>query len=170
MKIYTYLLCLFLFSFTDLPKFGEPLHNSTIPIGREAILSCVVDNLQTYKVRAFPRYIFFFYLLDKTLFFYLDTRSWMFLVVCQIIYETRKKAQQIEIRHVKNGVATNEINSKLHVHLTLNSFSKNRRNSAYNYRAKKADENSDVKQKRALFRIRITGKPILGNRIRKASL
>lgn len=60
MKIYTYLLCLFLFSFTDLPKFGEPLHNSTIPIGREAILSCVVDNLQTYKVRAFPRYIFFF--------------------------------------------------------------------------------------------------------------
>ena len=34
----------------DLPKFGEPLQNLTIPVGREALLSCVVDNLQTYKV------------------------------------------------------------------------------------------------------------------------
>ncbi|XP_017474591.1 PREDICTED: uncharacterized protein LOC108365142, partial [Rhagoletis zephyria] len=33
----------------DLPKFGEPLQNVTIPVGREAILQCVVDNLQTYK-------------------------------------------------------------------------------------------------------------------------
>ncbi|XP_055298956.1 neurotrimin-like isoform X2 [Sitodiplosis mosellana] len=34
----------------DLPKFGEPLQNLTIPVGREALLSCVVDNLQTYKI------------------------------------------------------------------------------------------------------------------------
>lgn len=34
----------------DLPKFGEPLQNVTIPVGREAILQCVVDNLQTYKI------------------------------------------------------------------------------------------------------------------------
>lgn len=40
----------FIFFFTDLPKFGEPLQNITIPVGREALLSCVVDNLQTYKV------------------------------------------------------------------------------------------------------------------------
>ncbi|XP_031623888.1 neurotrimin-like [Contarinia nasturtii] len=33
----------------DLPKFGEPLQNITVPVGREALLSCVVDNLQTYK-------------------------------------------------------------------------------------------------------------------------
>lgn len=42
---------LFFFFFpSDLPKFGEPLQNITIPVGREALLSCVVDNLQTYKV------------------------------------------------------------------------------------------------------------------------
>lgn len=47
--LYVYLF--FLSSFlTDLPKFGEPLQNLTIPVGREALLSCVVDNLQTYKV------------------------------------------------------------------------------------------------------------------------
>ncbi|XP_037913495.1 neurotrimin isoform X1 [Hermetia illucens] len=34
----------------DLPKFGEPLQNVTAPVGREAILQCVVDNLQTYKI------------------------------------------------------------------------------------------------------------------------
>ncbi|XP_054083591.1 basement membrane-specific heparan sulfate proteoglycan core protein-like [Zeugodacus cucurbitae] len=34
----------------DLPKFGEPLHNVTIPVGREAVMQCVVDNLQTYKI------------------------------------------------------------------------------------------------------------------------
>lgn len=33
-----------------MPKFGESMHNMTIPVGREAILACVVDNLQTYKV------------------------------------------------------------------------------------------------------------------------
>ncbi|KAL5279047.1 LSAMP.2 family protein [Megaselia abdita] len=34
----------------DLPKFGEVLQNVTIPVGREAVLQCVVDNLQTYKI------------------------------------------------------------------------------------------------------------------------
>ncbi|XP_037958472.1 neurotrimin [Teleopsis dalmanni] len=34
----------------DLPKFGAPLQNVTIPVGREAVLQCVVDNLQTYKI------------------------------------------------------------------------------------------------------------------------
>ncbi|XP_051858037.1 uncharacterized protein LOC117564504 isoform X2 [Drosophila albomicans] len=34
----------------DLPKFGELLQNVTIPVGREAVLQCVVDNLQTYKI------------------------------------------------------------------------------------------------------------------------
>ncbi|XP_034474800.1 LOW QUALITY PROTEIN: peroxidasin [Drosophila innubila] len=34
----------------DLPKFGELLQNVTIPVDREAVLQCVVDNLQTYKI------------------------------------------------------------------------------------------------------------------------
>ena len=34
----------------DIPKFGEPIQNQTIAVGREAVFSCVVDNLQTYKV------------------------------------------------------------------------------------------------------------------------
>lgn len=53
MKIYLFhiFLLIFLSSFyTDLPKFGEPLQNITIAVGREALLICVVDNLQTYKV------------------------------------------------------------------------------------------------------------------------
>lgn len=40
----------FNFIFTDLPKFGERLQNITVPVGRDAVLICVVDNLQTYKV------------------------------------------------------------------------------------------------------------------------
>ncbi|XP_037032212.1 neurotrimin isoform X2 [Bradysia coprophila] len=34
----------------DLPKFGERLQNITVPVGRDAVLICVVDNLQTYKI------------------------------------------------------------------------------------------------------------------------
>ncbi|KAH8269274.1 hypothetical protein KR018_000401 [Drosophila ironensis] len=34
----------------DLPKFGELLQNVTVPVSREAVLQCVVDNLQTYKI------------------------------------------------------------------------------------------------------------------------
>lgn len=37
-------------SLADLPKFGELLQNVTVPVSREAVLQCVVDNLQTYKV------------------------------------------------------------------------------------------------------------------------
>ncbi|KAG4075487.1 hypothetical protein HA402_003312, partial [Bradysia odoriphaga] len=33
-----------------LPKFGERLQNITVPVGRDAVLICVVDNLQTYKI------------------------------------------------------------------------------------------------------------------------
>lgn len=33
----------------DTPKFGEPIQNQTIAVGREAVFNCVVDNLQTYK-------------------------------------------------------------------------------------------------------------------------
>ncbi|XP_023708684.2 opioid-binding protein/cell adhesion molecule homolog isoform X2 [Cryptotermes secundus] len=35
---------------TDVPKFGEPITNVTVPVGREATLTCVVDDLATYKV------------------------------------------------------------------------------------------------------------------------
>jgi hypothetical protein len=38
------------FPIADIPKFGAPIQNVTVPVGREAVLSCVVDNLQTYKV------------------------------------------------------------------------------------------------------------------------
>jgi hypothetical protein len=34
----------------DTPKFGESIQNQTVAVGREAVFSCVVDNLQTYKV------------------------------------------------------------------------------------------------------------------------
>ncbi|XP_046673781.1 lachesin-like [Homalodisca vitripennis] len=34
----------------DLPMFGAPINNITIPVGREANLVCTVDNLATYKV------------------------------------------------------------------------------------------------------------------------
>jgi len=44
------LLLLLLMVSTDIPKFGEPMQNQTIAVGREAVFSCVVDNLQTYKV------------------------------------------------------------------------------------------------------------------------
>nr|CAD7196090.1 unnamed protein product [Timema douglasi] len=35
----------------NVPKFGEPIINVTVPVGREATLTCVVDDLATYKVR-----------------------------------------------------------------------------------------------------------------------
>nr|CAD7591061.1 unnamed protein product [Timema genevievae] len=34
----------------DVPKFGEPIINVTVPVGREATLTCVVDDLATYKL------------------------------------------------------------------------------------------------------------------------
>lgn len=32
------------------PYFGEPMANVTVPLGREAVLTCVVRNLGQYKV------------------------------------------------------------------------------------------------------------------------
>jgi hypothetical protein len=40
-----------------LPRFAEPIPNVTVTIGRDALLACVVDNLQGFKViwrRSFP--------------------------------------------------------------------------------------------------------------------
>jgi hypothetical protein len=34
----------------DLPKFGKPLNNLTISVGREAVFACIVENLGPYKV------------------------------------------------------------------------------------------------------------------------
>ncbi|XP_076395702.1 neurotrimin isoform X2 [Megachile rotundata] len=34
----------------DLPKFGKPLNNLTVSVGREAIFTCIVENLGPYKV------------------------------------------------------------------------------------------------------------------------
>ncbi|XP_043279848.1 neurotrimin-like [Venturia canescens] len=34
----------------DLPRFGKPLNNLTISVGREAIFTCIVENLGLYKV------------------------------------------------------------------------------------------------------------------------
>lgn len=33
-----------------MPKFGEDLNNLTVPVGREAIFICNIENLATYKV------------------------------------------------------------------------------------------------------------------------
>lgn len=33
-----------------LPDFSEPIRNVTVPLGREAVLSCVISNLAEYKV------------------------------------------------------------------------------------------------------------------------
>ncbi|XP_025074437.1 uncharacterized protein LOC112552749 [Pogonomyrmex barbatus] len=36
------------------PSFSAPITNVTVPVGREAILSCVVANLSTYKALRIP--------------------------------------------------------------------------------------------------------------------
>lgn len=33
-----------------MPKFAEPIINVTVPVGREATLVCIVDDLGSYKV------------------------------------------------------------------------------------------------------------------------
>jgi hypothetical protein len=53
----------------DIPKFGEPIQNQTIAVGREAVFSCVVDNLQTYKVSL------------------MMMLSWLFLGICLIDFD-----------------------------------------------------------------------------------
>nr|CAD7452203.1 unnamed protein product [Timema tahoe] len=40
---------LYIHAKVDVPKFGEPIINVTVPVGREATLTCVVDDLATYK-------------------------------------------------------------------------------------------------------------------------
>ncbi|KAJ8682158.1 hypothetical protein QAD02_017950, partial [Eretmocerus hayati] len=35
---------------STLPVFTEPIHNVTVSVGRDALLSCVVDNLRYFKV------------------------------------------------------------------------------------------------------------------------
>ncbi|CAL7940163.1 unnamed protein product [Xylocopa violacea] len=35
---------------SDLPRFGKPLNNLTVSVGREAIFTCIVENLGPYKV------------------------------------------------------------------------------------------------------------------------
>jgi neurotrimin len=34
----------------DMPKFAESIQNVTVTVGREATLTCVVDDLGSYKV------------------------------------------------------------------------------------------------------------------------
>lgn len=34
----------------DFPRFAEPMPNVTAAVGRDALLACLVDNLQNYKV------------------------------------------------------------------------------------------------------------------------
>ncbi|XP_044726927.1 neurotrimin-like [Chrysoperla carnea] len=41
---------MYLFIVTEIPKFGEQISNITVPVGREAILTCVVDDLGAFKV------------------------------------------------------------------------------------------------------------------------
>lgn len=38
------------------PEFGEPIKNVTVALGREAQLSCIVDNLGNYKVNCLANY------------------------------------------------------------------------------------------------------------------
>lgn len=36
-----------------MPTFAEPITNVTVPVGREATLVCIVDDLGSYKVIAY---------------------------------------------------------------------------------------------------------------------
>lgn len=40
-----------LFAELNLPRFAEPIPNITVTVGKDALLACVVDNLQSYRVR-----------------------------------------------------------------------------------------------------------------------
>jgi hypothetical protein len=39
---------------TAVPQFSESIRNVTVPLGREAVLSCVINNLAEYKVSPHP--------------------------------------------------------------------------------------------------------------------
>lgn len=43
-------MCVIVCRFSAEPKFSAPITNVTAPVGREAILACVVQDLSTYKV------------------------------------------------------------------------------------------------------------------------
>lgn len=40
-----------------MPKFAEPITNVTVPVGREATLVCIVDDLGSYKVSHILKYV-----------------------------------------------------------------------------------------------------------------
>jgi hypothetical protein len=42
---------MFLLFVSDVPKFGQPINNVTIPVARDVTLACVVEDLATYKVK-----------------------------------------------------------------------------------------------------------------------
>lgn len=46
------------------PKFAEPIPNVTVTVGRDALLACVVDNLQNYKVSQ-PAVLFWLRCVDE---------------------------------------------------------------------------------------------------------
>lgn len=46
---YVKIIFFFLFFLAD-PKFSSPITNITVPVGREAVLTCVVHDLVTFKV------------------------------------------------------------------------------------------------------------------------
>uniref|UniRef100_A0A8D8Y4J3 Opioid-binding protein/cell adhesion molecule homolog n=1 Tax=Cacopsylla melanoneura TaxID=428564 RepID=A0A8D8Y4J3_9HEMI len=48
--VFVFLLAIAVNSETDVPKFSEPISNVTAPVGREATLICVVDDIGGYKV------------------------------------------------------------------------------------------------------------------------
>lgn len=52
---------LLLFCLLEMPKFAEPIANVTVPVGREATLVCVVDDLGSYKVSNI--YIIIYYII-----------------------------------------------------------------------------------------------------------
>ena len=57
-------------SVSDLPRFGKPLNNLTVSVGREAIFACVVENLGPYKVsiKIFINFFpFFFQIFQRVL-------------------------------------------------------------------------------------------------------
>lgn len=45
-----------------MPKFAEPITNVTVPVGREATLVCIVDDLGSYKVSGLIRIIDYIYI------------------------------------------------------------------------------------------------------------
>jgi len=54
--------------FSEMPKFAEPITNVTAPVGREATIVCIVDDLGSYKVKCKLYYLVinnYIYLVEK---------------------------------------------------------------------------------------------------------